>query len=186
MKKLIAIIAVCIAIATACSEDSKSNWEKYADWREYNKNWIKELEKRTNPDGTPYYEKVVPAWNPQGYVLMHFFNDRKLTEGNLSPMYTSTIDVRYKLHLCDGSGADSSDLVNTTGKLGVYRTPLRDLIQGWHVALPEMRCGDTAEVIIPYSLGYGGSSSGKVLPYSNLQFNIRLVDIPHYETPDVN
>lgn len=183
MKKLLVFIAACIAIATACSSDSGSTWDKYADWREYNKNWIKDMEKRTNPDGTPYYEKVVPPWNPQGYVLMHYFNDRKLTEGNLSPMYTSTIDVRYKLHLADGTPADSSTNATTNGVKGIYRAKLNTLVAGWYVALPEMRCGDSAEVIVPYALGYGGSSSGAVLPYSSLRFNIRLVDIPYYETP---
>jgi len=185
MKKLIAIIAACIALASACSSDNKSNWEKYADWREYNNNWLKEMEKRTNPDGTPYYEKIVPSWNPKGYVLMHYFNDRKLTEGNLSPMYTSTVDVRYKVHLCDGTIADSSDNVTSTGKKGIYRAQLKSLVQGWSVALPEMRCGDTAEVIVPYSLAYAGNNNSVIPPYSNLQFNIRLVDIPNYETPDL-
>lgn len=183
MKKLIVIIAACIAVLSACSSDS-STWDKYADWRAYNKNWMQEMEKRTNPDGTPFYEKVVPPWNPQGYVLMHYFNDRKLTEGNLSPMYTSTIDVRYKLHLSDGTPADSSDNVVTDGVKGIYRAKLNSLVAGWYIALPEMRCGDSAEVIVPYELAYGGSSSGNVLPYSNLRFNIRLVSIPHYETPE--
>ncbi len=184
MKKLLAIIAVCLAVTAACTSDEKTTWDKYADWRELNEAWIKELQAKKNADGTPYYVLVVPDWNPGGYVLMHYFNDRKLTEGKLSPMYNSTIDVRYKLHLCDGTAVDSSDNVTTTGVKGIYRTPLNDLVQGWCVALPEMRCGDTAEVIVPYGMGYGASSSGNVKPYSTLRFNIRLVDIPFYEQPN--
>jgi FKBP-type peptidyl-prolyl cis-trans isomerase FklB len=46
----------------------------------------------------------------------------------------------------------------------------------------DMRCGDTAEVVVPYGLAYGSQDRGTIKPYSNLQFNIRLVDIPNYET----
>ncbi|MDE7125880.1 MAG: FKBP-type peptidyl-prolyl cis-trans isomerase [Muribaculaceae bacterium] len=45
-----------------------------------------------------------------------------------------------------------------------------------------MRVGDTAEVLIPYSMAYGMSGSGSIPPYSNLRFNVRLVDIVNYET----
>ena len=109
----------------------------------------------------PYYTTVVPEWNPGGFVLMHFFNDRSETEGNLSPLYNSIVDVRYQLH-CDGTGADSSDNVTKYGAKGIFRTPLNNTIQGWYVALPQMRCGDSAEVIVPYGLGYGASSSGVI------------------------
>mgnify|MGYP001027362708 FL=1 len=184
MKKLLAIIAAGIALTCSCVDDDKTTWDEYAQWRDLNTAWLSEMQQLKNPDGTPYYTTVVPEWNPGGFVLMHFFNDRSETEGNLSPLYNSTVDVRYQLHLCDGTGADSSDNVTKYGAKGIFRTPLNNTIQGWYVALPQMRCGDSAEVIVPYGLGYGASSSGVIKPYSNLRFNIRLVDIPFYELPD--
>jgi FKBP-type peptidyl-prolyl cis-trans isomerase len=47
--------------------------------------------------------------------------------------------------------------------------------------MENMRCGDSVEVIIPYGLAYGSTGSTSIYPYSNLKFNIRLVDIPLYE-----
>ena len=64
---------------------------------------------------------------------------------------------------------------------GVYRSTVSNNIQGWAIAQTYMRCGDTAEVIVPYGVGYGASGSSAIKPYSNLRFNIRLLDIYKYE-----
>lgn len=178
---LLAILAFLAILLIACDDNAKDTWEEYKDWREANNNWLAEQEMLKNPDGTPVYEKLVAPWNPQGYVLIKYLNDRSLTEGNLSPIYTSRIDVRYHLELYTGKGVDSSDLQTEWGK-GIYRTNLNEVVDGWVLALGQMRVGDTAEVLVPYSMAYGMSGSGSVLPYSNLRFGIRLVDIVNYET----
>lgn len=180
MKKLLGIILVASA-AVACNSSDKPAWEEYAAYREANNAWLIEQQQRTNPDGTPYYTMVRPAWIPGSYVLMHFFGDPSENAENLSPLYTSTVDVRYRLYLYDGTPADSSDLVTSTGTKGVYRAALNSLIPGWAMALSEMHCGDSAEIIVPYDVAYGSSNLGTILPYSNLRFNVRLVDIPYYE-----
>lgn len=183
MKKLLYLpIALLLAAGAGCDDDVKTTWEEYTDWREANAEWLAEQQLRTNPDGTPYFTKIVPDWNPGAFVLIHYFNDRAETEGNLSPIYTSTIDTRYELHLYDGTAADSSTL-STSPAPGVFRTRLNNTVQGWAMALCDMRCGDTAEVILPYGVAYGSQNFGTIPPYSNLRFNIRLVDIPYYEAP---
>lgn len=181
MRKLLALAAGAVLLGACSGNDDKSTWEEYADWREANNAWLAQQQKRLNPDGTPYYNTVVPAWNPGSFVLIHYFNDREETAGNLTPLYTSTVDTRYFLHLYNGTPVDSSTLANSGGAPGVYRARVNTLIPGWSVALSQMHCGDTCEVIIPYQLGYGASSSGVMKPYSNLVFNIRLVDIYRYE-----
>lgn len=180
MKKLLGIIALVAAALVACTGDDETTWDKYTDYREANNAWLVEMQGLKNSDGTPYYNIVVPDWNPGSFILMHYFNDRAETEGNLTPLYTSTVDVRYYLHLYDGEPADSSTNLTTNGP-GIYRAQVNSLIQGWAVALSEMRCGDTVEIIVPYGLAYGAQSVGSILPYSNLRFNMRLVDIPYYE-----
>lgn len=181
MKHLLAILAVVFVFLCACTKGEQSTWDEYSAWRDVNNNWLTEIQSLKNPDGTPYYQTVVPSWNPGAYVLIHFFNDRSATEGNLSPIYTSTIDTRYELHLYDGTPVDSSTTLTANGP-GVFRCRLNEMIQGWAMALPEMRCGDTAEIIVPYGVAYGAQSQGLVKPYSNLRFNVRLVDIPNYES----
>lgn len=168
--------------SVSCGDDVKTTWEEYAEWRESNEQWLTEQAARTNADGTPYYKKVSPDWNPGAYVLIHYFNNRSETEGNLSPLYTSTIDTRYFLHLYNGTACDSS-VLSTDPAPGIFRTRLNETVQGWAMALSDMRCGDTAEVILPYGVAYGSQNLGTIPPYSNLRFNIRLVDIPYYEAP---
>ncbi len=182
MKKIfiaIAVLAVC-ALA-ACSDDQQTTWDEYSDWRELNDRWLDELKAKRNPDGTPYYTEVIPRWNPGTYVLMHYFNDPAENAGNLSPLYTSVVDVRYVGHDANGAGFDSSTLVTQYGRPGVARFNVNSVIQGWGIALERMHVGDTVELIVPYGAAYGSSINSGVKPYSNLRFNIRLEDIYKYE-----
>ena len=186
MKKLLyailAFFALCLMLA-ACSDNAKDIWDTYEGWRNDNNAWLAEQEAAIDPaTGKPLYQKVVAPWNPDGYILIRYINDRAETEGNLSPLYTSLVDVRYKGNLYTGAGFDSSDLKTQNGP-GIFRTTLSGVIDGWTLALSEMRVGDTAQVIIPYNMGYGASgTSGAILPYSNLRFGIWFVDIVNYVT----
>ena len=181
MKKLPFIIILLAVIAVACAKGEESTWDKYKDWREVNNNWLAEQLSRTNPDGTPYFQKIVPDWNPGAFVLIHYFNDRAETEGKLSPIYTSTVDVRYMLHLYNDTPVDSSSNLTQNGP-GIFRCRLNEMIQGWAMAIPDMRCGDTAEIIVPYGVAYGAQTQSGMNPYSNLRFNVRLVNIAHLES----
>lgn len=178
MKKLfiIALIAIVgITVITSC--DSDDNWNDYKEWRQTNDAWYKEQLARTNADGTPYFTKLQPAWYPQSGVLIHYFNDHSATTGNLSPILTSSVKVRYIGRLYNDVGFDSS-MVNTDGTATFQMT---SLVTGWKVALTDMHVGDTCEVIVPYAEGYGVSGTTGINPYSALKFYIRLLDIPYYE-----
>ena len=182
MKNLLALIALAFVAVCACKNDDETTWDEYTDWRESNEAWLIEQQARTDADGNPYFSTIVPSWNPASYVLMHYCNDREETVGNLSPIFTSTVDVRYVLTNCDGDTLDSSLNSTVNGQTGIFRTRLDGVIQGWSAAIPQMRCGDSAEILIPYEMGYGGTNMGTIKPYSALRFNVRLVDIPYYET----
>ncbi len=172
---------MALCAVPACSDDDTSTLnEAYKDWREKNADWLKEQQARTNPDGTPYFKSIIPDWDPSAYVLIHYFNDRAETEGNLTPLYTSTVDTRYHLSYYEGTAIDSSSLMTTNGP-GIFRTQLTSVIPGWVIAMEDMRVGDTAEVLVPYQQGYGTSTTSGILPYSALKFNVRLVDIVDYE-----
>lgn len=188
MKKLPLIllsILCAAAIFSACGgDDQYTELQKtYQAWNDENQAWLEEMTAKKNSDGSDYYQKVSPAWNPSAYVLIHYFNDRQLTEGNLTPMFTSTVDTRYRVTYCNDVALDSSYNLTTWGE-GIFRTKPSEVITGWAIALQDMRVGDTAEVVIPYESAYGISSTS-VLPYSNLKFNMSLIDIYAYEVnPD--
>ena len=102
MKKF-PLLALFLLVLSACKLDPvRDVWKYYEDWRNENNAWLAQQEARTNADGTPYYQKVVPEFDRNAYVLIHYFTDRSATEGNLSPLISSTVDVKYKLLTCRG------------------------------------------------------------------------------------
>lgn len=183
MKRLpiyLLLISLSLACLCACNDDDNNyNQSVYLSWAEKNSDWLAEMQQRTNADGTPYYQTIVPAWNPGSFVLIHYFNDTRETQNNLSPLSTSTIDARYIGRYYNDVAFDSSYTQTTYGP-GIFRTRLDQVIPGWTAAFETMHVGDTAEIIIPYAMAYGTTSSS-ILPYSNLRFNVSLVDIPYYE-----
>ncbi|MDE6490406.1 MAG: FKBP-type peptidyl-prolyl cis-trans isomerase, partial [Muribaculaceae bacterium] len=162
MKRFPLILIAALIALSSCMEDKENSWEEQLRWRENNLVWLGEQAERKNDDGTPYYTKVVPDWDKKAYVLVHYFNDRSLTQGNLSPLYTSTVDVKYRGELYDGTAFDSSynNVPPTYPADSIFRTGLSGVISGWQIVLQDMRVGDTCEVVIPYSLAYGTSQSG--------------------------
>ena len=183
MKKLIWLIATVVVVSCfyACNKDEDVDLNEYNYWKQQNESWIKEMENLKTPEGEPYYTKLIPTWNKGAYILIRYFNDRAETAGNLVPLYTSTVDVRYIGYNCEGEPFDSSTVDNSYGKLGVRRFAVNELIQGWSIALMDMHVGDTAEIVIPYDIAYGTTYTGTILPYSALRFNVRLEDIYLYE-----
>lgn len=169
--------AVILGFATSCSSDDESDtWEEYADYREANIKYIEDAEALKGSDGKPLYTRVVPAWNKNAYVLMRWFNDTVETQGNLRPLYTSTVDVKYYGRTYQDEPFDSSYLSLSPAD-SVVRFSLPSLVSGWAIAMERMHVGDTVEVLIPFAQGYGSSSSGIIKPYSTLKFNIKLVNI---------
>lgn len=178
---IVTILGLVLAGTVVACGDDDDGWEQYRDWIIENNTWLEEKSAEINPEtGEKVYVKVIPSYNTDRYVLMRWINDRSLTAGNLVPKFTSTVDVKYIGHLYDGTAFDSSYLQTTYGD-SIFRTNLASVIEGWQIALQMMHVGDSCEIIIPFAAGYGSDGSGSILPFSNLQFNIRLKDIAKYE-----
>ena len=97
MRKLpIIFILLLAAVIPSCKLDPVTDaWEYYKEWREGNQAWLEEQIAKKNDDGTPYYNKVTPEFDHNAYVLIRYLNDRSKTEGNLTPLTSSTVDVKY-------------------------------------------------------------------------------------------
>lgn len=182
---LLAAVIVGASAVTSCNDDDdvKNTWKEYEAWRDLNNEFFDEQKFSVDADGNPLYTPLVAQWNPGAEILIHYFNDRKLTENNLSPMLTSTVDVKYRGTLYNGVPFDSSYLRTTYGD-SIFRTKVNKVIEGWWIALCNMRVGDSARIVVPYGVAYKGSSQGIIPPFSTLIFDIKLVDIPYYEVQD--
>lgn len=182
MKKtllFVALMIVMIAPLSSCLKNN-NNYDKYKDWKEVNDAWVLEQISLTNPDGTPYYTAVTSPSDRNAHVYVHYFNDRSATVGNLSPLYTSVVDVKYIGRLYNYEAFDSS--FRRTNPDSIFRTKVGGgIIEGWRIVLQDMRVQDSCRVIIPYYLAYGAAGQGNISPYSALQFDIKLVDINKYE-----
>lgn len=177
MRKLLYILpllAIALATVSSCNDDDNTD---YTQWRQDNENWLVQQGGLLGDNGQAYYTRVSPDWNKAAYVYMHWFNDRSLTQENLTPLYTSTVSVKYIGRLYNDAPFDSSFLATDS----LFNTTLGSVISGWTIALEKMHVGDSVRVLIPYLQGYGINGSGSIPPYSALQFDIKLVDIPLYE-----
>ncbi len=181
MKKTFYIIAAffVLCMLPSCLGDDEP--ETYEKWRKENEKWIDAKAAEKDESGANLYERINSAWDNNGYVLMRWHNDRSLTEKNLSPLSTSTIDVKYQVQDIDSVMIDNS-YSRTTPADSVYRTQLNKNLSGWVIALSAMHVGDSCTIIIPYSQAYGAREYGKAKPYSNLIFQVRLLGIPGYQT----
>ena len=92
-------------------------------------------------------------------------------ENGKRPTPSSVVSCHYLGRTIDGKCFDTS--------LGGYPLAirLRDLIEGWVIALQHMRVGDKWEIYIPSELGYGGFSQPGIPANSTLIFEIELLGV---------
>ena len=93
------------------------------------------------------------------------------SEGGKQPTPSSVVSWHYLGRTIDGKCFDTS--------LGGYPLVirLRDLIEGWVIALQQMRVGDKWEIYIPSELGYGSFSQPGIPANSTLIFEIELLGV---------
>lgn len=177
MKKILVYIAAVAVLLVVSSCLGSSVSDEYKDWRVSNDEWFAQQKANTS-----YYTTVTAPWDANAQVLIHWFNDTMLTRTNLKPLYSSTVWVKYRGMTKDSEPFDSSYL-RTSPADSIFACQLNSgVVEGWPVAITRMHVGDSCRVVIPYTLGYGTyKMSSVLLPYTNLVFDIKLVDIAGYE-----
>lgn len=89
----------------------------------------------------------------------------------ISPGRNSVVTVHYTGKTINGRTFDSS----RSGAAPAMR--LRELIQGWIIALQQMRVGDRWELYIPAEMGYGRFSQQGIPGWSTLIFDVELIAV---------
>lgn len=102
-------------------------------------------------------------------------------EGNgAKPTATDRVKVLYKGQLLDGTVFDSNE-----GKEPIV-FGVNQVIKGWTEALQLMPAGSKWTLYIPYDLAYGAQGApGSIPPFSNLIFEVELLDIEKGEQPNI-
>jgi FKBP-type peptidyl-prolyl cis-trans isomerase len=86
------------------------------------------------------------------------------------PTLASTINVRYKGYLLNGTIFDQTQGTQTVNFV------LGSVIKGWQEGLQLFQKGGKGTLFIPAHLGYGASRVGNIPPYSVLIFDVELVN----------
>lgn len=85
-----------------------------------------------------------------------------------NPTANATVTVKYKGYFLNGNVFDQS----TTG----IEFPLKNLIQGWQIAIPLLNKGGKGIFIMPSALCYGSNPPPGIPANEVLAFEIELVD----------
>ncbi|MDD2798816.1 MAG: FKBP-type peptidyl-prolyl cis-trans isomerase [Bacteroidales bacterium] len=169
---LFPILFVSLLLTTSCLTQTDS-LSQYADWKATNDLYFTKMQ-----DSTSYTAFNIPE-NRGGGMFYYKINTVGDVNGG-SPLYTDTVLVHYKGHLVDGtlfdktfSGANPDWSKNEDPR----SFKVNQVVTGWTEALMQMKVGETRTIVLPYTLGYGttGSSTGTILPYSTLIFEVRLL-----------
>ena len=117
----------------------------------------------------------------QEYLTLHSLNAVKdpsglyyimnVTGTGTMPSVTSTIEVKYKGSLINGTVFDQTAIDKT------FTYALSGLIKGWQIGIPFMKKGGKATFFIPSELGYGAVDVGPIPANSVLIFEIELIDV---------
>ena len=90
------------------------------------------------------------------------------------PEVGQTVKVHYTGKLLDGTVFDSSV---ERGEPISIPIGVGQVIPGWDEGIAMMKKGEKGVLYIPAKLGYGAHGAGPIPPYSNLIFEVELVDI---------
>ena len=92
----------------------------------------------------------------------------------------SKVTVIYTGWLFDPTKTEGKGLVFDTtvgGDPFSFTLGNGSVIAGWDQGIPGMRVGGVRRLVIPPSLGYGGTRFGAVPPYSTLVFEVTLIAV---------
>ena len=96
-----------------------------------------------------------------------------LTEGQ-TPTVGMTARITFKASYLDGTPLGSSDELG-----GHYDIPIGQgtVLRGLEEGIGLMHVGEQARFVIPYPLAYGANAYGNIPAYSNLVFDVELLDV---------
>ena len=102
------------------------------------------------------------------------------SEGNgEKPEVGKMVQMHYTDKLLDGTVFDSSV---ERGEPFSFVLGVGQVIPGWDEGVQLMSKGEKGVLYIPYYLAYGERQAGeKILPFSNLMFEVELVDFDSNE-----
>jgi len=181
----ILLLSLLLLSYTSCSEDD-STTDEFANWQERNDATIDQWAASGMRKIRVFTQDDTTTGKSSDYIYVQVLESGDGTE---SPLYTDTVRVAYRGRLIpttnytDGFVFDETYLGDfswhTAGMSTMAISGSTSLVSGFATALMNMHKGDRWLVCIPYQLGYNAASQGSVTAYSDLIFDIALLDYWH-------
>ena len=181
----ILLLSLLLLSYTSCSEDD-STTDEFANWQERNDATIDQWAASGMRKIRVFTQDDTTTGKSSDYIYVQVLESGDGTE---SPLYTDTVRVAYRGRLIpttnytDGFVFDETYLGDfswhTAGMSTMAISGSISLVSGFATALMNMHKGDRWLVCIPYQLGYNAASQGSVTAYSDLIFDIALLDYWH-------
>ena len=108
------------------------------------------------------------------YTASGLFFSKSVTTQGAMPKKGQTACIKFVASYLDGV------LLGTSDQLGeVYEVAYGEgkVLRGLEEGIGLMRVGEKARLVLPYTLAYGSQAYGSIPPYSNLVFDVELVEI---------
>jgi len=189
---LTVILFPLVGMVSSCSDETETEGE-FDNWQQKNEAMIDQWATNSAYRKILTYTKNddTPGLTNSDYIYVEVLEQGSGTE---SPLYTDTVRLAYRGRLLpsvsypEGYVFDetfSGDFdwktvgVYTNSTTGVDRATAGSWMEGFTTALQNMHKGDYWRVYIPYDLMYGSASSTSYPAYSNMIFDIALVDVWH-------
>ena len=182
---LLALILFPFAgIVSSCSDDNSEDEDEYANWQTRNDAVVSQWSSDASLRKIKCFTKdQTTGGTSNDYIYVEVLEEGSETE---SPLFTDSVWVAYRGRLIpttqhpEGYVFDQSysdDFSWRTADMSQFC--VNALVSGFSTALMQMHRGDRWRVRIPYHLGYGSSSKTYIPGYSNLIFDIALLDFWH-------
>lgn len=108
------------------------------------------------------------------YTASGLFFSKSVTTQGAMPQKGQTACIKFVASYLDGV------LLGTSDQLGeVYEVAYGEgkVLRGLEEGIGLMRVGEKARLVLPYTLAYGSQAYGSIPPYSNLVFDVELIEI---------
>ena len=176
------ILFPLVGMVSSCSEDD-SVTDEYANWQERNDAVTDQWAASSMRKIRVYTQDDTSVGQNSDYIYVEVL---EVGDGTDSPIFTDTARVAYRGRMipttnnAEGYVFDQTYLGDFSWHTaGMMTSSVDALVRGFTTALMNMHTGDRWRVYIPYQIGYNASSQGSLQAYSNLIFDIALLDYWH-------
>ena len=185
-KYIFALMMLPLAVAvSSCSEDS-NEVDEFENWEERNNAAITQWSNNSALRKIKSYTKdQMTGGTSSDYIYVEVLESGSETETE-SPLFSDNVWVAYRGRYIPTVSYPEGYIFDQSYE-GEFDWRTADMVEfsvsgvvtGFSTALMQMHRGDRWRVYIPYHLGYGTSSSTSIRGYSNLIFDIALLDFWH-------